>query len=79
MRLGLSLLSKNRTLAGVEITNGGYLKKDTNDEVIVVKTIDINIGFIFGWLMISFDNGEVVKMSDIVKQAKILNLKNKEE
>ena len=65
MKVNLSLLSKVRSFAGIEVGYGGYLKRNEHNNPILVRTIEFSIGFIFGWLCISFDNGHEINLDDI--------------
>lgn len=70
MKIGLSLLSKFKSLIGIEIGYGAYLKQDNDGVLIIVRTVEINIGFIFGWITISFDNGVERRMDEINESIK---------
>jgi hypothetical protein len=67
MKVNLSLLSKNRSFIGFEIEHGGYLKKNEEGYPVLVRAIEFSFGFLFGWLVISFDTGREIKLDEINK------------
>lgn len=65
MKIGLSFLSKMRSFIGFEIGHGGYLKKDENGYPVLIRTIDISFGFLFGWITLAFNSGRVVSLDEV--------------
>jgi hypothetical protein len=78
MKVGLSLLSQVRSFIGFEIGNGGYLTKDKNGFPVLVRTIDLCLGFLFGWISVSFKSGRVVSLDEINRNLRedVINGKN---
>jgi hypothetical protein len=65
MKVGLSLLSKHKTFLGVQFGHGGYLKRNSEGTPVLVRTLELEIGFIFGWLILAFDSGRVINLDEL--------------
>lgn len=65
MKFGLSLFSKMRSFIGFEIGHGGYLKRDSDGMPIMVRTIELSFGFIFGWFTLGFNHGGQIRLDEI--------------
>lgn len=65
--VSLSMFSKFRSFIGFEISHNGYLKKAEDGAPVLVRTIAVGIGFIFGFLEINFDTGSKIRLEDINK------------
>ena len=77
MKLHLSLLSKNRSFIGFEVEHGGYLKKNEEGFPVLVRTIEIGVGFIFGWMVLSFNTGSEINLDEINKSLRAEVMKGK--
>ena len=67
MKINLSLLSKVKSFIGFQVEHSGYLKKDDNGRPVLVRTIDISAGFLFGWITLTFDSGGQIGLDEINK------------
>jgi len=65
MRFRLSLLSPVRSFIGFEIGNSGHLAKNEDGFPVLVKEIEMCLGFVFGWFSVSFNTGKVVSLDEI--------------
>jgi hypothetical protein len=77
MKVNLSLFSKVRSFIGFEISNSGYLKKNDEGCPVLVRTIELNFGFIFGWVSIEFNSGREISLDEINKSMREEVLKGK--
>jgi hypothetical protein len=77
MKIGLSLLSKMRSFLGVQIGHSGYLKKDDKGFPMLVRTLEIEIGFIFGWITFNFNHGGQISLDEINKSLREEVIKGK--
>ena len=77
MKVNLSLFSKVRSFIGFEISNSGYLKKNDEGYPVLVRTIELNFGFIFGWVSIEFNSGREISLDEINKSMREEVLKGK--
>ena len=67
MRFRLSLLSQVRSFIGFEVGNSGHLAKDENGFPVLVREIEMSLGFLFGWFSVSFKTGRVISLDEINK------------
>jgi hypothetical protein len=65
MKVELSFLSDYRSFIGIEVQRGGYLVRDKDGDAAVARTVEIGIGFIFGWLTVQIPNGSSFKLNDV--------------
>lgn len=77
MKINLSLLSKVRSFIGFEIGHSGYLKRNDEGHPVLVRTIELCFGFIFGWLSVEFNSGRQVNLDEINKHLREEVLKGK--
>ena len=77
MKVNFSFLSKMRTFIGLEIGHSGYLKRNDEGHPMLVRTIEISLGFGFGWISFEFDSGRQVDLDDINKSLREEVLKGK--
>lgn len=77
MKFEFSLLSKHRSFIGFDIGKGGYLSKNENGLPIVMRTLDLTFGFLFGWILFSFNFGGSFELDEINKQLREKALKEK--
>ena len=77
MKINLSLFSKVRTFIGLEISHSGYLKRNNEGHPVLVRTIELNFGFIFGWVSIEFNTGTQIGLDEINKSLRDEVLKGK--
>lgn len=80
IKLEFTLLSKNRSVLGIDVTKNGMINKNENDSPVFQSTIDITIGFLFGYITIQFNNGKEIGIEDLFKELKeqSKNANNKE-
>jgi hypothetical protein len=67
MKLEFSFLSQSRSFIGFEIQRGGYMVMNKESEPVVKRTIDLSLGFLFGWMIVQIDFGGSFKVNDIVE------------
>ena len=77
MKINLSLLSKVKSFIGFQVEHSGYLKKDDNGRPVLVRTIDISAGFLFGWISFAFNSGGQVNLDEINKSLREEVMKGK--
>lgn len=77
MKVKLSLLSKLRSFIGFEVGHSGYLKRNDEGHPVLARTIELSLGFLFGWISVEFESGRQVDLADINKQLRdeVLKLK----
>ena len=67
MKIGISFLSRVRSLFGVEIGHGVNLQKNEEGVPTLYRTIEITIGFVFGWVYIAFNHGGSYSLEEVSK------------
>lgn len=77
MKVNLSILSKVRSFIGLEIGHSGYLKRNDEGHPMLVRTIELSLGFLFGWVSFEFESGRQVDLGDINKSLREEALKEK--
>lgn len=77
MKINLSLLSKVRSFIGFEIGHSGYLKRNDEGHPVLVRTVELSFGFLFGWLSFEFNSGGQVNLEEINKHLRDEVLKGK--
>ena len=77
MKVHLSLLSRVRSFIGFEIGHSGYLKKNDEGYPVLVRTIELSLGFLFGWLSFEFNSGRQVDLDEINQHLRNEVLKGK--
>ncbi len=77
MKVNLSLLSKMRSFIGFEIGHSGYLKRNDEGHPVLVRTIELSFGFLFGWLSFEFNSGRQVDLDEINRHLRDEVLKGK--
>jgi hypothetical protein len=77
MKVHLSLLSRVRSFIGFEIGHSGYLKKNDEGYPVLVRTIELSFGFLFGWLSFEFNSGRQVDLDEINQHLRNEVLKGK--
>jgi len=77
MKVNLSLLSRVRSFIGFEIGHSGYLKRNDEGHPVLVRTIELSFGFLFGWLSFEFNSGRQVDLDEINQHLRNEVLKGK--
>ena len=77
MKVNLSLLSKVRSFIGFEVGQSGYLKRNDEGHPVLARTIELSLGFLFGWISVQFESGRQVDLSEINKSLREEALKLK--
>ena len=77
MKVHLSLLSRVRSFIGFEIGHSGYLKKNDEGYPVLVRTIELSFGFLFGWLSFEFNSGRQINLDEINQHLREEVLKGK--
>ena len=77
MKVHLSLLSRVRSFIGFEIGHSGYLKKNDEGYPVLLRTIELSFGFLFGWLSFEFNSGRQVDLDEINQHLRNEVLKGK--
>jgi hypothetical protein len=77
MKVNLSLLSKMRSFIGFEIGHSGYLKRNDEGHPVLVRTIELSLGFLFGWLSFEFNSGRQINLDEINQHLREEVLKGK--
>ena len=77
MKVHLSLLSRVRSFIGLEIGHSGYLKRNDEGHPVLVRTIELSFGFLFGWLSFEFNSGRQVDLDEINQHLRNEVLKGK--
>jgi len=68
--LGLSVLSKSRTLVGIDAQMGVELVRGFNNETFLQRNVSIFFGFLIFYIKITFNVGKPEEVSDILKMIK---------
>ena len=77
MKVGLSLFSNMRSFIGFEIGHSGYLKRNDEGHPVLVRTIELCFGFLFGWLSFQFNSGRQIDLDEINQHLREEVLKGK--
>ena len=77
MKVNLSLFSKMRSFIGFEIAHSGFLKRNDEGHPVLVRTIELCFGFIFGWLSFQFNSGRQIDLDEINQHLREEVLKGK--
>jgi hypothetical protein len=77
MKVNLSLFSKMRSFIGFEIAHSGFLKRNDEGHPVLVRTIELSFGFLFGWLSFEFNSGRQVDLDEINRHLRDEVLKGK--
>lgn len=77
MKINLSLLSKMKSFIGFEIGHSGYLKKNDKGYPVLVRTIDVSFGFLFGWITFTFNSGGQISLDEVNKNLREEVMKGK--
>ena len=77
MKVNLSVLSKMRSFIGFEIGHSGYLKRNDDGHPVLVRTIELSLGFLFGWISVEFNSGRQIDLDTINKLVREEVLKGK--
>ncbi len=64
MKVGLSFLSPVRSFLGIQFGHGGHLEK-REGKPMLIRTMDLELGFLFGWVTFSFDSGRNIDLDEI--------------
>ena len=81
MTISFSILNKNRSILGFEVTKSGNIDKGEGDSIIINNTIEVTLGLIFVFLTLAFPTGQSItihKFTDDFKQ-KAKDILNKEK
>lgn len=70
MTIEFSLLSKYKSLIGFQIERNGAVRKDENDGPVFQRTVEVSIGFIFGYLSLRFDLGRAISIEKMITEYK---------
>ena len=65
MKVAFSMFSNFRSLIGFEIERNGAVRKGEDDIPVFQRTIEITIGFLFGYISIHFDLGTAISLDKI--------------
>ena len=65
MKIQFSFLDKGRSFIGFEISRGARLFLENKEKAQLQRTLDISIGYLFGWITLQFDLGGKFYMDDI--------------
>ena len=77
MKVNLSLFSKMRSFIGFEIAHSGFLKRNDEGHPVLVRTIELSFGFLFGWLSFEFNSGRQINLDEINQHLREEVLKGK--
>jgi len=77
MKLKLKILSKLRSFIGFEIGHSGYLKRNDDGHPVLVRTVELSLGFLFGWISVEFNSGRQIDLDEINQQLREEVLKGK--
>jgi len=77
MKVKLNILSKLRSFIGFEIGHSGYLKRNDEGHPVLVRTVEVSLGFLFGWLSVEFNSGRQVNLEEINEHLREEVLKGK--
>ena len=72
MQISFSMFSNFRSIIGFEIERNGAVRKDENDSPVFQRTIEVTIGFLFGYVSIHFDLGNAVSIEKLITEHKDL-------
>ena len=67
MKLGISLLSSERLLIGLQVKKS-IEPTPSENEMAFQPIVIITIGFVFGYIDIIFNNGKVINMKDAINE-----------
>ncbi len=76
MKVGLSFLSPVRSFLGIQFGHGGHLEK-REGKPMLIRTMDLELGFVFGWITLSFDTGRNIDLQEINESLREEVLKGK--
>ncbi len=76
MKVGLSFLSPARSFLGIQFGHGGYLEK-REGKPMLIRTMDLELGFVFGWITLSFNTGRNIDLQEINESLREEVLKGK--
>lgn len=76
MKVGLSFLSPVRSFLGIQFGHGGHLEK-REGKPMLIRTMDLELGFMFGWFTFSFDTGRNIDLDEINESLRDKVLKGK--
>ena len=68
MKIELSVLSKHRSLVGIEIQRKGMVSKDMDNNSIFQNSVEITFGFLFGYISLEFGIGKGIKIEDMLSE-----------
>lgn len=72
MQISFSMFSNFRSIIGFEIERNGAVRKDENDSPVFQRTIEVTIGFLFGYVSIHFDLGNAISIEKLITEHKDL-------
>ena len=72
MKVEFSIFSNFRSLIGFEIERNGAVRKDENDSPVFQRTVEVTIGFLFGYVSLNFDLGNAVSIEKLITEHKDL-------
>ena len=73
----ISVLSSNRSVLGIEVQRSGAINKDYNGEPVFQRTVEITLGFLFGYISIHINLGSGVHIDEMIGEYKeIINKDN---
>ncbi len=76
MKVGLSFLSPVRSFLGIQFGHGGHLEK-REGKPMLIRTMDLELGFVFGWITLSFNTGRNIDLQEINESLREEVLKGK--
>jgi len=67
MKVGISLLSSDRTLLGIQVKKS-IEPTPSETEMAFQPIVIITIGFVFGYIDVIFNNGNIINMKDAIDE-----------
>jgi hypothetical protein len=72
MHISFSIFSKNKSLIGFQIERNGAVRKDENSGPVFQRTVEVSIGFLFGYMSLNFDLGNAISIEKLITEHKDL-------
>lgn len=70
MKIEFSVLSKYRSLVGIQVARNGAINRDDNDRPVFQSTLEVTFGFLFGYLSMHFNIGRAIAIDEMVTKYK---------
>ena len=68
MKIEFSFLSNNKSLIGFEIERNGAVRRGEDDGPVFQRTVEVSVGFLFGYMSLHFDLGRAVSLEKIITE-----------